>query len=421
MPVGVAELLRGLPGDVDLDVFLALGERGIEPGLLPVGESFLPGAEDVADPVERITSASAVPEGVLLDAAADLIDRGGAELDDVERVEHRDGIVELVVEGLLVAGERVQRRDLHPVAELLPALLQPVGVGLRAAPGHEVQQAGPHPPGRIARQVDHPGQFLRTPPAIGDGSGGHVVPEVLVDAERGDPVEAGLVRGARLEHRLDVSPDRAPRHPELAGDALHRRVLPPHLPHRPDHRSGRELGARRGDQSVLLGERLPRARLISAPEPALAPPDPHRSGAHRRIDQHERLPAPRLGDLPAPRAPDRPRRGLDVDQEHAVAAALDSHHVQPAEADEHIAAITVDSRRRARSGAPRSIGHGSRSPNGKEAWSLPILGASTRPTPSPRGPAHHPPPPKVRRAGHPRAEPAGDDDQRDRPPHPSRP
>lgn len=45
MPVGVAELLRGLPGDVDLDVLLALRERGIEPGLLPVGESFLPGAE----------------------------------------------------------------------------------------------------------------------------------------------------------------------------------------------------------------------------------------------------------------------------------------------------------------------------------------------------------------------------------------
>ena len=83
MPVGVAELLRGLPGDVDLDVLLALRERGIEPGLLPVGESFLPGAEDVADPVERITSASAVPEGVLLDAAADLIDRGGAELEGV--------------------------------------------------------------------------------------------------------------------------------------------------------------------------------------------------------------------------------------------------------------------------------------------------------------------------------------------------
>ena len=31
MPVGVAELLRGLPGDVDLDVLLALRERGIEP------------------------------------------------------------------------------------------------------------------------------------------------------------------------------------------------------------------------------------------------------------------------------------------------------------------------------------------------------------------------------------------------------
>ncbi len=64
-------------------------ERRVEPGPLPVGEALPSGAEDVADPVERISLAAAMAEGVLLDAATDVINRGGAELDDVERVQHR--------------------------------------------------------------------------------------------------------------------------------------------------------------------------------------------------------------------------------------------------------------------------------------------------------------------------------------------
>ncbi|MET3722083.1 hypothetical protein ABIB27_003961 [Arthrobacter sp. UYEF21] len=39
-----------------------------------------------ADPVERIYLTAPVPEGVLLDPAADLIDHCGSEYDDVERV-----------------------------------------------------------------------------------------------------------------------------------------------------------------------------------------------------------------------------------------------------------------------------------------------------------------------------------------------
>jgi hypothetical protein len=41
-------------------------------------------AQDPADAVERIAGASAVPEGLLLDPAADLVDRIEAELNDVE-------------------------------------------------------------------------------------------------------------------------------------------------------------------------------------------------------------------------------------------------------------------------------------------------------------------------------------------------
>jgi len=53
--------------------------------LLPFGEVLLAGAEDVPDPVERVVAAAAVPGGVLLNPAADVIDDGAGELDDVER------------------------------------------------------------------------------------------------------------------------------------------------------------------------------------------------------------------------------------------------------------------------------------------------------------------------------------------------
>ena len=49
-----------------------------------------PGTQQVADPIQRIISAAAVAVDVLLDPAADLIDRGCVELDHVEGVEHRD-------------------------------------------------------------------------------------------------------------------------------------------------------------------------------------------------------------------------------------------------------------------------------------------------------------------------------------------
>lgn len=58
-----AEPLRALPGDVDLDVFLSHREHVRESLLLPLGEVLPPGAENVADPVERVASFSPVFEG----------------------------------------------------------------------------------------------------------------------------------------------------------------------------------------------------------------------------------------------------------------------------------------------------------------------------------------------------------------------
>ena len=51
---------------------------------------------------------AAVAQGGLLDAAADLVDDLGAELDDVERVQHRHGVGQLVADRVGVPAERVQ-------------------------------------------------------------------------------------------------------------------------------------------------------------------------------------------------------------------------------------------------------------------------------------------------------------------------
>ena len=65
-------------------------------------------------------------QGFLLDAAADLVDDLGAQLDDVEGVEHRDGVGQLVADRVGVAAERVQRGVLDAGDELGQLGLEPV-------------------------------------------------------------------------------------------------------------------------------------------------------------------------------------------------------------------------------------------------------------------------------------------------------
>lgn len=69
-----------MPSDFDLDVFLPHRERVRESLLLPVGEVLPPGAEDVADPVERVAGTTAVAEGVLLHSLPAPVQRVAGEV-----------------------------------------------------------------------------------------------------------------------------------------------------------------------------------------------------------------------------------------------------------------------------------------------------------------------------------------------------
>src|SRR5699024_4400148 len=63
-------------------------------------------------------------------------------LDDMEGVQHRGGVGQLVGDRDLVADGGIQRGDLHARAERLAAFADPVRVGLLRPPGHEVRQPG---------------------------------------------------------------------------------------------------------------------------------------------------------------------------------------------------------------------------------------------------------------------------------------
>jgi len=72
--------------------------------------------------VEGVALASAVTGRVLLDAAAYLIESVASELDDVKGIQDAGGVLELVVDGVLVSLEGIQRRDLDTGVKLFAAL-----------------------------------------------------------------------------------------------------------------------------------------------------------------------------------------------------------------------------------------------------------------------------------------------------------
>ena len=109
-------------GDIDTDVCLICHEGLTEAFLLTLRESITRGAQKIADLIEGIPLASTVTGRVLLDAATYLIESVASELDDVKGVQDAGGVLELIVNGVLVSLEGIQCRDLDTGAKLFAAL-----------------------------------------------------------------------------------------------------------------------------------------------------------------------------------------------------------------------------------------------------------------------------------------------------------
>ena len=177
----VAHLLGAVVGDFDTDMRLVCREGLTESFLLTLREPITRGAQKIADLIERITLAPAVTGRVLLDATTHLIESVTGELDDVKGIEHAGGVLELVINGVLISLEGIQRRDLDTGAEVFAALGQPVLVHGARPSRDQIQQAGR---GMIlpSRQVDDAGEL--TGPSSASVL---VVPHVLVNPQHPHP------------------------------------------------------------------------------------------------------------------------------------------------------------------------------------------------------------------------------------------
>ena len=118
----VSDLLGEQIGDFDTDMRLICHEGLTEAFLLTLRESITRGAQKIADLIEGIPLASAVTGRVLLDAATYLIESVASEFDDVKGVQDAGGVLELIVDGVLISLEGIQRRDSHPRTEVFAAL-----------------------------------------------------------------------------------------------------------------------------------------------------------------------------------------------------------------------------------------------------------------------------------------------------------
>jgi hypothetical protein len=137
--VGGAQLLIAGPGQGDLVVGVAGLEARVQPGALLVGEVLGAVPQQPADLVERVVAVPAPAHGGLLHASADLVDHCGAEADDVEGVEHGDGVGQFVADSVGVAAERIEGGVLDPGGELLALLGQPAGVDGARTALHDVE------------------------------------------------------------------------------------------------------------------------------------------------------------------------------------------------------------------------------------------------------------------------------------------
>ncbi len=118
----VSHLLGAVVGNFDTDMRLICREGLTESFLLTLREPITRGAQKIADLIEGIALAPAVTGRVLLDAAAYLIKGIAGELDDMEGIEDAGCVLELVVDGVLVSLEGIQRRDLDTGAKVFAAL-----------------------------------------------------------------------------------------------------------------------------------------------------------------------------------------------------------------------------------------------------------------------------------------------------------
>ena len=290
--------------------------------------------------VKGITLAPAVTGCVLLDATAYLIKGITGECDDVKGVEHAGCVLKLVIDGVLISLEGIQRRDSHPRTEVFSALGQPVLVhGARPA-RHQVQQAGR---GMFlpACQVHDAGEFTRAPAAsvlvVPHASHRPWVPEPL--QRRAGSSDAACRHGLIWDHTVF--------HMVPNWRATLKIVAPSKRNCRIAQRIARVPRRARGAHTFSLCSRNVTVWQVCSRhiQRRVMPPDPHRDPGPRRVDHlHHHTPVP-LCDHPTTWAASTAITGLSVERQRTLTPS-GSNQMEALHVNEQITPITTTKQHR---------------------------------------------------------------------------
>ena len=140
MRQGASEGLFGVPGVAYLAVGVACGEQAPQLGAASFGDAFGGFEQQPAYPVEGVVLGAPPAGGLVLHAAAHVVDRRVGELDDVERVGDLSGVGQRVGEGLAVRARQVHHPPAHPSSPSRGPRLDPSGGPFGAAARNDVQQ-----------------------------------------------------------------------------------------------------------------------------------------------------------------------------------------------------------------------------------------------------------------------------------------
>jgi hypothetical protein len=281
-------------------------------------------AQDPTDAVEGVAGPAAVPEGVLLHAASDLVNRVEAQLDHMERIQDADRAGQLGAQRARVPPEGVQRRDRHPRPPAGAAGAQPARQDSATATRHDVEQ-----PGRTvgAGEVDQPGRELGGVGRARGQKGG------LVHPERGHAGQPGRVVDQWSAVLADRPHHRAPPDAEIGGHRGHRLA---ELANAPAGHRGCPRRQRRPRRYRRAGLR-PRAHLAAlvatAPQP-LEPNQRRRATAYRQITHPHRPASVRGCDRTAAGTADHVVAGLHGQLELAV-VLVNRDQPEPVETEDH--------------------------------------------------------------------------------------